>query len=138
MRKDLGNIFEGWSFFCYVFTHCWLLPWRTKLKLTPSTKLADTKCKTSKTALKTDLQCWTIFQLAFLQLMYQSSEIHSRTQDKRETRELSGLQVHVTRSTQAMALALPSNLKWRPISSQHHAHDLCDLQPNSCHSEACA
>ena len=46
-----------------------------------------------------------------------SSEIHSRTQDKRETRELSALQVHVTRSTQVMALALPSNLKWRPISS---------------------
>ena len=47
-----------------------------------------------------------------------SSEVHSRTQDKRETRELSGLQVHVTRSTQVMARALPSNLKWRPISSQ--------------------
>ena len=73
MRKDLGNIFEGWWFFCYVFTHCWLLPWRTKLKLTPCTKLADTKWKTSKTALKTDQQSWTIFQLAFLQFMYLSS-----------------------------------------------------------------
>ena len=57
-------------FFCYVFTHCWLLPWRTKLKLTPCTKLADTKWKTSKPALKTDLQSWIYFQLAFLQLMY--------------------------------------------------------------------
>ena len=73
VRKDLGNIFEGWSFFCYVFTHCWLLPWRTKLKLTPYTKLAGTKWKTSKTALKTDLQSWTNFQWAFLQLMYLST-----------------------------------------------------------------
>ena len=56
VRKSSGNIFEGWWFFCYVFTHCWLLSWRTKLKLTPCTKLADTKWKTSKTALKTDLQ----------------------------------------------------------------------------------
>ena len=56
--------------FLYVFTYCWLLSWRTKLKLTPCTKLADTTWKTSKTALKTDLQSWTNFQLAFLQLMY--------------------------------------------------------------------
>ena len=56
VRKSSGNIFEGWWFFCYVFTCCWLLSWRTKLKLTPCTKLADTKWKTSKTALKTDLQ----------------------------------------------------------------------------------
>ena len=55
VRKSSGNIFEGWWFFCYVFTYCWLLSWRTKLKLTPCTKLADTKWKTSKTALKTDL-----------------------------------------------------------------------------------
>ena len=56
VRKSSGNIFEGWWFFCYVFTYCWLLSWRTKLKLTPCTKLADTKWTTSKTALKTDLQ----------------------------------------------------------------------------------
>ena len=55
VRKSSGNIFEGWWFFCYVFTYCWLLSWRTKLKLTPCTKLADTKWKTSKTALETDL-----------------------------------------------------------------------------------
>ena len=77
MRKSSGNIFEGWWFFCYVFTYCWLLSWRTKLKLTPCTKLADTKWKTSKIALKTDLQSWTNFQLAFLQLMYLSRWIRS-------------------------------------------------------------
>ena len=55
VRKSSGNIFEGWRFFCYVFTYCWLLSWRTKLKLTPCTTLEDTKRKTSKTALKTDL-----------------------------------------------------------------------------------
>ena len=70
VRKSSGNIFEGWWFFCYVFTYCWLQSWRTKLKLTPCTKLADTKWKTSKTALKTDLQSRTNFQLEFLQLMY--------------------------------------------------------------------
>ena len=56
VRKSSVNIFEGWWFFWYVFTHCLLLSWRTKLKLTPCTKLADTKWKTSKNALKTDLQ----------------------------------------------------------------------------------
>ena len=70
VRKSSGNIFEGWWLFCDVFTYCWLLSWSTKLKLTPCTKLADTKSKTLKTALKTDLQSWTNFQLAFLQLMY--------------------------------------------------------------------
>ena len=72
VKKSSGNIFEGWWFFCYVFTHCWLLLWRTKLKVTPCTKLADTKWKTSITALKTDQQSQTNFQLAFLQLMYLS------------------------------------------------------------------
>ena len=66
VRKTSGNIFEGWWFFCYIFTFCWLLSWRTKLKLTPSTKLAYTKWKTSKTALKTDLQSWPNFQLALV------------------------------------------------------------------------
>ena len=77
MRKDLENIFEDWSFFCYVFTYCWLLPWKTKLKLTPCTKLADTKWRKSKTALKTDLQSWTYFQLELLELMYLSSSYNS-------------------------------------------------------------
>ena len=73
VRKSSGYIFEGWCvYFCYVFTYCWLLSWFTKLKLTPCTKLEDTKWKTSKTALKTDLQSWNNFPLAFLQLMYQS------------------------------------------------------------------
>ena len=48
VKKDLGNIFEGWWFFCHVFIYCWLLSWRTKLKLTPCTKLADTKWRTSR------------------------------------------------------------------------------------------
>ena len=34
--------------FSYVITYCWLLSWRTKLKLAPCTKLAYTKWKTSK------------------------------------------------------------------------------------------
>ena len=68
VRKSSGNIFEGWWLFSYVFTYCWLLSWRTMLKLTPGTILAVTRWKTSKTALKTDLQRWTNFQLAFLQL----------------------------------------------------------------------
>ena len=62
-----------------------------------------------------------------------SSEIHSRTQDKRETRQLSGLQVHVTRSTQVMGRALPSNLKWRPISSQTYTFEF-SLSISLCHS----
>ena len=69
VRKCSGSLFEGCVFFCYFFTYCWLLSWRTKLKLTPCTKLADTRWKTLKTALKTSLQSWTNFQWAFLQLM---------------------------------------------------------------------
>ena len=71
----LEIILKVGRFFSYIFTYCWLLPWRTKLKLTPCTKPADRKWKTSKTALKTDPQSWTNFQLAFPQLMYLSSQV---------------------------------------------------------------
>ena len=86
VRKSSGNIFEGWWFFCYVFTHCWLLSCGAQQKLTPCTKLADTTWKTWKTALKTDLHSWTNFQLAFLQLMYLRAFCLTKTQKLRWTR----------------------------------------------------
>ena len=37
VRKNLGNIFEGWWFLNFFLAYPWLLRWRMKLKLTPGT-----------------------------------------------------------------------------------------------------